>query len=127
MKWSALKIYGFPICCQLLHPCVHSTIHSSPQHPPSCCLLQLESLLATPALPNSPLDPASFVLPVKLHGNSSTVCTAQLWCAMSRAALPPLVHPTFPQFRYMRIHVSLWLLDSRSWKEEHAVKQSLSF
>ena len=120
-----LKIYGFPIPCQQLYPCACSTIHSSLRHLPH--LLQLESPAATPASPNPPLDPAAFALPVKLYNSSPAAGMARLRCAVPRAALPPLAHPAFPLFCYLRIHVSLWLLASRSWKDEHAAKQSLTF
>lgn len=122
-----LKIYDFPIPCQWLYLRARSTIHSSPWHLPRHRLLQLESPLATAASSNPPLDPASFALPVKLHDSSPTVGTAWLRCAAPRAALPPLAQPAFPFFCDLRIRESLWLLALRTWKDEHAAKQNLSF
>jgi len=122
-----LKTDGFPMPCQPLYPRARFTIRSSPRHLPCCRLLQLEGPLATPASSNPPSDPAPFALPVKPRDRSPVVGTAWLRCAVPRAALPPLAHPAFPLFSYLRIHVSLQLLASRSWNDDHAVKQSLPF
>lgn len=122
-----LKIYSCPIPCQLLHLCSHSAFHSSPQHLPHCCLLQLESPSAAAALSNTPLGPAPFALPVELCKIGPAVGSEPLQCAVPRAALPPLAYPALPLFSYLQIHVALWLFASRSWKDELEEKQSLYF
>lgn len=124
-----LKIYCFPVHCQLLYPCARSTIHSSRQHLLHHRLLQLESPSATPASSNPPLDLLRCLL--------NRAATAPRWArhgtarlrggAVPRAALPPLAHPAFSLFCYLRIHSALWLLASKSWNDEYAMRQSLSF
>lgn len=67
------------------------------------------------------------LLVVPLHSNSPVGGSGSMVSvSCARTALAPSAHPPFHLFCLL-IHGSLWSSLSRTWKDEHAAKQSFSF